>query len=572
MPGRHALGRRRRRWPRRLAAILVPLLALAVGAYFARDYVQDFWLDDAQASCEGSLPVQVAATPAIEPAVSEVLAQYESDKGLAVDGTCVTVEVTAQAPAEVASSLSGDTHPDLWIPDSSMWTQQLSSSGLALGEPTSLATSPLVVVATEPIAKSQLGWPDADVSWSNLLENAGSATVADPLTTSEGLATLLAVQSIVGDSEESRIQLVQAMTAVSQAAVPDVGTAYEAVRSDPTTAPLFTAAEQSVVAHNQQHPANVVVALYPTEGTLAFDYPAIPIEGRETTVETTRAVGQLVEALQTDAAVAAFQGAGFRSVDGVARDNAFAEGIQVQMPTAMPSPDPAVAGQLRQQWAALSLEMHMLAVIDVSGSMIDTDGGDQTRAELVRDAAVTALGLIPESGSVGVWLFSSFEAGETHWDELVEVGPLTEEVGDGARMDALVAATQEIPTRAEANADDPVRGWTALYPTALAAFNEVKASYEPGKVNSVVLLTDGRDEWPADTDPEMTLDQLLDALRAGYDSARPVHIITIGVGPDADVDALRAIAEATNDTHHIAEDPSDIQQVFLEAMVARQQR
>jgi hypothetical protein len=51
-----------------------------------------------------------------------------------------------------------------------------------------------------------------------------------------------------------------------------------------------------------------------------------------------------------------------------------------------------------------------------------------------------------------------------------------------------------------------------------------------------------------------------------------VHIITIGIGPEADADALRTIAEATNGTHHIARDPSDIEQVFLEAMVARQQR
>jgi hypothetical protein len=548
--------------------VLVVLAIVGTGAYFARDY----FIDDAQASCEGSLPVSVAADPAIEPAVSAFLDAYERDTRMAVDGTCVSVDVTAEAPSAVAASISGDTHPDLWIPDSSMWTQQLTTSGVAFGNVTTLAVSPLVVVATEPIAKAQLGWPDAEISWAGLLQSAGSATVADPLTTSEGLATLLAVRSIVGDSEENRTQLVQAMTAVSRTAVPDIATAYEAVRLDPTTAPLFTAAEQSVVAHNQQHPANLVVALYPTEGTLALDYPAIPIEGPETTVETTRAVGQLVEALQTQEAVTAFQEAGFRTVEGAARDDAFVQGIAVQMPTAMPSPDPEVAGQLRQQWAALSLEMHMLAVIDVSGSMVDTDGGDQTRAELVRDAAAAALGLIPESGSVGVWLFSSFENDEAHWEELVEVGPLTEEVGGVVRKEALIAATREIPPRAEANVSDAVRGWTALYPTALAAFNEVKAGYEPGKVNSVVLLTDGRDEWPEGTEPEMSLDELLDALRAGYDPARPVHVITIGIGPEADADALRAIAEATNGTHHVARDPSDIEQVFLEAMVARQQR
>jgi hypothetical protein len=56
------------------------LIALGVGAFFARDY----FIDDAQASCEGSIPLAVAAATAIEPAVSEVLGEQESNRAAAV--------------------------------------------------------------------------------------------------------------------------------------------------------------------------------------------------------------------------------------------------------------------------------------------------------------------------------------------------------------------------------------------------------------------------------------------------------------------------------------------------------
>lgn len=563
MTGRHALRARRRRWPVRLAGLVAVLAVLGVGGYFFRALLPETEIFPA-VTCEDNLTVEIAAAPSIAPVLSDILAEDEGDAGLEIDGTCIEAQVTAAESAEVVDTLSADTSPDLWVPDSTMWTQRISSGGVALGSPTSIATSPLVVVVPQPVAQEHLGWPDADFSWNAVLAGEATATIADPMTTAEGLATLLAVQASLGDADPT--QLVQVMTAVSQAAVPDVRTAYDGVLEDPATAPLFTAAEQSVVAHNQLNPGNPVVALYPEEGTLAFDYPAIPVETSATTPGMVQAVQQVVERLQTDAAVAAFQEAGFRSPDGAARDSAgIVDGIQAQMPTAMPSPDPQVAATALRQWAALSIDMRMLTVIDVSGSMWFTDNGDTTRIELVRDAALVALNLLPETGEVGVWWFSTEEDPPHHWREIVPIRPLHTDVDGQTQLEVLVAATHALP-------DAEVRGWTALYDTTWAAFQAVKENYDPNKINSVVLMTDGTDERAPDVAPGMDRETLLTHLRAQHDPARPVPIITIGIGPDADMEALQQISEATGTSAYLAQDPADIQQVFLQAMVERQCR
>lgn len=562
MPGRHALrGSRRRRWPRRIAALLFTGALVAVGGYMARDMLLE---QTADASCEGSIPVTVTTAPSIAPALAEILTRNEDEAGLEVDGTCIEPTVTAAESADLIDDLDAESSPDLWVPESTLWTRRITSGGIALGVPTSIATSPIVVVAPQPVAQEHLGWPDAEFSWASVLDSEASATIADPITTSEGLATLLAVQASLGDADQ--MQVVQAMTAVSRTAVPDVDTAYAQILDDSAAAPLFTAAEQSVVAHNQANPTNPVVALYPVEGTLALDYPAIPIETGSTSPETARAVQQLIQVLQSEQAVASMQAAGFRSPTGAARDSAgVVDGIQAQMPTPMPSPDPQAAATALRQWAALSIDMRMLTVIDVSGSMWFTDDSDTTRIELVRDAALVALNLLPETGEVGVWWFSTDEDPPNHWREVVPIRPLNEDVDGQTQLEILVAATHSLP-------DSEVRGWTALYDTTWAAFQAVKQGYDPNKINSVVLLTDGTDERAPDMAPGMDRETLLTQLRAQHDPARPVPIITIGIGPEADMEALQQISEATGTSAYVARDPADIQHVFLQAMVERQCR
>lgn len=561
--GTHARRRRpgQRRWPRVLAGVVAIALVVA-GVAIA--YPQLTTPDGAATGerCSDTLLLRVAAAPAIATAVGQLADGYQRENP-SVDGTCVRLEVRTVPANEAAAAMSADpaAAPDLWIPDSSLWAQRVSSDQVTVESLGPVATSPLVVVAPRDTATA-LGWPEAEFSWTSLLESQGAATVADPATTTEGLATLLAVRAATGDQPEARQQVVAAMVQVAREAVPDVGAAFSQVVSDPAEAPLFTAGEQQLLTHNREHPDHPVVALYPAEGTLAFDYPALRTATAGAAGETDEAVAAFVEELRSDDATTLLLAAGFRTVDGKASPAAgVTDGIVASAPTTLPLPESEEVAGLLRQWAAVSLEFRMLAVIDVSGSMRERVDGGPRRIELARDAAKNALGLFPESASIGLWAFSIDQDPPRDYVEIVPMGPLTDQVDGTTRRELLVAASDSLPDRAQ--------GGTGLYDTALAAFRTVRASYEPGKVNSVVLLTDGRNE---DDPNSITLENLLATLRAESDPAQPVPIIAIGMSEDADIDALRQIAAATGGEAYLAADPRDIQQVFLDAMVARQCR
>jgi Ca-activated chloride channel homolog len=554
MAGRHASSRRRS-WPRRLFALVTAVVLLAAGAAAANAF-----LEQRASSCEQAPALTVVADPAIAPALAEFADTYERTAP-AINGMCTPVDVIPTSSSAVASGLGSSVRADMWVPDSNLWAHQVGTTGVALGIGDPVAASPLVVVASRPIAE-QLGWPDADLPWGAVLEAEADVRIADPTTTSEGLATLLAVAAVVGAEEANRTKLAQAMTAVTRSTIPDVAEAYEQVNADPAQAPLFTATEQSVVAYNTASPANLVAALYPAEGTAVFDYPTITITTAATSAVKAEAAEAFEAALHTPQAVEVLQDAGFRAPNGAAREGAgVVDGIRAAQPTALPAPDPDQAAQILRLWAALSLDSQMLAVVDVSGSMNEEVEGRGTRIELTRDAAIGALGLFPASSSMGLWAFSVDLNPPDDHVELVPLGPLSEQVGSRTRQDALMAAAQTLPDR--------VGGGTALYDTVLAAFRTVRSAYDPARINSVVVLTDGVDRDDPDS---IGLDTLLATLRTEFDPARPVSVIAIGISEDADHETLARISQVTGAKAYQVLDPRDMQQVFFDAMVQRQCR
>ena len=105
----------------------------------------------------------------------------------------------------------------------------------------------------------------------------------------------------------------------------------------------------------------------------------------------------------------------------------------------------------------------------------------------------------------------------------------------------------------------PLEG-TPLYTVAKASYDQLKSSYDPARINAVLLLTDGKNEDPRNND----LTGVLTDLRSGSEgnAAQPVRLFTIAYGHDADLGTLKRLAEATNAAAYDASDPATINNVF----------
>jgi hypothetical protein len=85
-----------------------------------------------------------------------------------------------------------------------------------------------------------------------------------------------------------------------------------------------------------------------------------------------------------------------------------------------------------------------------------------------------------------------------------------------------------------------------------------------GKFNALVILTDGVNQDRG----SISRAGLISELERLADPERPVPLIVIAVGPDADLREARAIAAATGGSGQSVSDPAQIQAVMLKAIVA----
>src|SRR5439155_14628786 len=94
---------------------------------------------------------------------------------------------------------------------------------------------------------------------------------------------------------------------------------------------------------------------------------------------------------------------------------------------------------------------------------------------------------------------------------------------------------------------------TALYVTIREASNRMRAAFDPERINAVVLLTDGINDYQ---DP-LTLTQLVRGLRSEGED-RAVRVFPIAYGGDADLKTLQAVAMASRGAAYDAGDPASI--------------
>ena len=530
-----------------LRPFLLPLLvaSLAVTGVVAANAV-------AASHCHGqNIPLRISVTPAMLDPVNDIADAFNHDSA-DTNGQCTTVQVTAEPAAQVVQDLPVNPidPPALWIPDSALWVptaQQLESKVTGptprLTEHPSIASTPLVIAASAQQAPKIR-------SWQQLV--AGNATIADPLSNTEGIATLALAQRLAPASTGTPPpQLIAVLLKLRNSTVDSTASAFAALKQHPDT--LFTATEQSIVSHNAGAATNAkVVAVYPAEGSVLFDYPVVRVTTAGEAAGTDAAAVAFETELHSARSMGILSAAGFRDPHAVASSSwGGKDGVRSQTPSLIPAPTADQVTTVLRAWNVVHLDGRTLAIIDTSGSMNEPMPGGQNRISVARDGALTGLALMPNTTSVGLWTFSLTAT------ELVPLGPLGGLDNGVPQRLALQQAGATLPGR--------VGGSTALYDTALAGYEALKNGYDPTKVNAEVLITDGRNERAGGLD----LNTLLSRLRAETDPTRPVEIIGIGIGPDADMPVLNQIAAVTGGKAYQALDAATFGAVFFDALSHR---
>jgi len=175
-------------------------------------------------------------------------------------------------------------------------------------------------------------------------------------------------------------------------------------------------------------------------------------------------------------------------------------------------------------------------------------GTGKTRLDLTKAAATDAIGLFDDSAQVGVWEFSTANNGKD-FRKLNAIGPLSK------NRDQVLKSIGNLKAG----------GNTGLYNTTWAACQEVAANYLPGATNLVLLLTDGADD--NNVAGGLTLPQLVTNLQTTCgDPAKPIKVITVGLGRQTNSDILRQISAATKAQTFASPTTFDVSQVLLSAL------
>ena len=543
--GRHADPTAARRRPARVVLLTagVVVALLAGGLTWA--------LADSGGGCDTRRTVAVTVAPELGDLARQLLA----DPIPLGDSACAVAHVTAQEPLQTVGDLGAlhaDALPAVWVPDSTLWAAR--AGGAHLTPAGSMGSSPVVLATSRAVADA-LGWTAQPPSWTQALATGRPLAVPDLATSAEGLSALGAVHSSLGggaDADNAVVQVVLAAARATPIAPADALAAGAAGKAD---APIVPVSEQEVFRANQDAQDPSLIAVYPTEGTPVLDYPVLRVGDRTGSAKV--AADAVVKALTSDSAQTVLRKAGFRGRNGQAPPGAGERtGIQDGHPAALVL-DPAEVQGLFARLSSLAKPSRLLAVFDVSTSM-KAPVGERTRATLARDAAKSALGLFPDNASIGLWVFARKLDGDTDWTELVPTRTLATDAGGRPQRDVLNQALDSIPARLSP-------GGTGLYDTTLAAVRAARANYDPTAVDSVVIVTDGEDE----DEDTIGLAGLLQTLTSEVDATRPVKVIGIALGPDADQDALKQIATATGGAAYSAVDENDLQTVLFDALRQR---
>ncbi|MBV1853498.1 vWA domain-containing protein [Catellatospora tritici] len=577
-----------RRWLPVAIAVVVGLAVIA-GAYL---YVR---LDDDRSDC---VALDVVSSTEKNVLVAELADRYDHS-GRRFGGKCADVTVAGLTSGKAMEALDGDwasvaggaiPKPQVWLPTSSLWTGQLQLRDQAARRPEqtpgpfpSIANSPLVIAM--PATKARILQQQGGLGWGDILGMSGDRGWGtfgkpewkrftfgkdNPRLSTSGLAATIAtyyaatgtssdltkadvrrpdvtqfvrrIEANVSHYSDDVVDLLKSLAAADLSQVDSAGSDLSAIVTQEELVYLYN--EGRLSPHVGDKPHEPLVALYPNEGTFNLDHPYVVLPGAS---EAQRAAAaDFLAFLQEDSQQRAFAELGFRDHERVAAPEltAVVGGHEAAKKDYFLPPSPDVVQDILDSWATLRKKANILMAVDVSGSMVSNKVGSRTRLDVATDAAAKGLQLLNSEDQVGLWSFSSEKQGsrELPYREQVALSRLDAR-GFAARLGGLQAG-----------------GATALYTTIRAAHRYMLDHYDRNRINAVVVLTDGENEYAKD-------DNLARLLKdVALDPDRPVKIFCIAFDKGSDLATLDAIAKATTGKTFDAQDPRLIDEAFVKLL------
>ncbi|MEV6711762.1 substrate-binding domain-containing protein [Lentzea sp. NPDC051208] len=535
------------KWPV-LIVVLVVLLGLSWLALSWAGGVLDKRSQALAENCsEGDSVLRISVTPSVAEAVRDVAHAYSATRPVVYDH-CIAIEVTSADSSAVLEGLTTTwdeqklgKRPHAWLPDSTLWANRLSALNAKLvgSAPKSVGTSPVLLAAPEaaaPVLKD-FRWSDLPevTDWDEFGQPWGRFSVAMPdpsANTSSALAIQAALAGGKGPVTAESLGSDAAKGALSRLAAtvpPEVPpTTRDALRrlgdSATVNAAGFSAtpvSEVDLFKHNtgKEAPSKPLVGVLPAGPAPVADFPYVALGGSEVGEAEVRAA-QAFRDFMTEAPQQAILARG---------------GLRVESTQDRPSPSPGVSWspvtenlvaadatttqQISSAWASADRGGQVVTVLaDVSTSM-------KPRLDKVK-AALRGQVDRSVSGSFGLWEFARDLDGSKPHKQLVATGPVSE------KRDALRRSIDALKT-----ADG-----SQLYTALAACYETAHDGFVAGRVNRVVVITDGTSDGGID----------LAALKAQlHGTDLPVSFIAIG--GEVDKAALTDIAQTTGGSVSVVE-------------------
>lgn len=579
---------RTRQWLPYTAAVTAGLVVIAGAFVFVRQR---------QAGSDCATILQVNSSTEKAALLVDLAERYNRSDRSIKGGGCAQVHVSALNSGKATEALAtGWTHtglpqPQVWLPTSSLWTGQLrlldEAAGRELQTPDdypSIANSPLVIAMPQP--KAELVGKRGSLGWGEILGLSGRDGWADfgkpewgrftfgkdnPNLSTSGLAATIAtyyaavqrandltqsdladpavtqfvrrIEANVSHYSDDSVDLLRSLAEADLAGGAGSTDDMSAIVLQEELVDLYNTGALSPRQEGQERgrrPNVPLVAVHPKEGTFNLDHPFVVLP---TADERQRAAAADFQKFLTEGAQQeSFARLGFRNHERRASAELLASvgaeptgGLNYFEP-----PEPQVVSAMLDGWRTLRKKANILITLDTSGSML-AKVGTRTRFQVASAAASKGLALLNTEDRVGLWSFSSEtqQRPKSPYREEVPLGGF-----DQKRINSKLAGLQ-------------VAGDTALYATIRAAHRELLDRYDPQRINAIVVLTDGKNEYSKDND----LARLL--AEVALDPRRPVKVFCIALDRESDFATLDRIAKASSGKAFDATDPAKIDEAFV---------